>query len=88
MGFEFLPASGHPVLPERVFSSLLDFRNPLHCTESGLHQVTVIANWDVPAFLEINSRIDDHLLPRCLSESFRPPYFTRVALHLKVFMAF
>jgi hypothetical protein len=46
-----------PVLPERMFSSFLDFRNPLHCVESGLQKFTVIANWDIPALLEVNSRI-------------------------------
>ena len=46
-----------PVLPERMFSSFLDFRNSFHCMESGLHEIAVISNRDVPAFLEINSRI-------------------------------
>ena len=73
MCFEFLPARSHPVhcsasllrdsskkipvLPERMFSSFLDFRNPLHCMECGLHKIAVIANRNIPALLEINSRI-------------------------------
>jgi len=88
MGFELLPARGHPVLPEGILPSFLDFRNPFHGAEGGLHKVTVIADWDIPAFLEINSRIDNHLLPCSLPESFSPPYFAWVPFHLEVFMAF
>jgi len=88
MSFEFFPAGSHPVLPKRMLSSFLDFRNPLHRVDSGLHKFAVITNRDIPAFLKIDSRIDNHLLPCSLSESLGPLNFTRVSFHFEILMAF
>lgn len=46
-----------PVLPERVFSPFLNLRNSLHCMESGLRELAVIANGNISALLKIDCRI-------------------------------
>ncbi len=84
MSFECCPARSHPgdcsatslcdnfdripVLPESMLSSFLDLRNPLHCVDSGLHEITVITNRDIPAFLEIDSRILGQVKSKCIGE--------------------
>ena len=48
-----------PVLPEGVLPLLLDLRNPLHCLDRVLHQLAVVAYWDISALLELDSRVLD-----------------------------
>lgn len=88
MGFEFLSTRGHPVLPECMLSPFFNFGDPLHSLQSRLHEITVVANRYISAFLEIDSGINNHLFPSCPSKGFGPPHFAWVSLHLEVLMTF
>lgn len=88
MSFEFFPTRGHPVLPECVLSPFFYLRDPFHGLESGPHEVAIVANRDVSAFLEIDCGINNHLFPGSPSKGFGPPHFAWVSLHLEVLMTF
>lgn len=82
------PSNSHSLPPKCVFSALFDIFNAFHCLDCSLHKFSVVANRNVSAFLEIDGRVNSHLLAVGLPEGFRPPHFTRVALHFEIFVAF
>jgi hypothetical protein len=46
-----------PVFPEGVLSPLANFAHPLHCLDCRLDEIAVVANRNIAAFLEFESRV-------------------------------
>jgi hypothetical protein len=46
-----------PLFPESVLPLCLDLPNTLYCLDRCLHQLAVVAHWDISAFLKLNCRV-------------------------------
>ena len=87
ISLSFLSLS-HSVLPETYLPFLFDLRYSFHSTNSLNHQWSIVLNGNIAPLFELKGFVDGHLLTKSKSICFSPLNFTRIALHLEVFVAF
>lgn len=79
-----LAVAGHAALVEVALAAGADLDDLVHGLQGLGGELAVVADGDVAAGGEQQSRVDDHLLARRLAEGLGPLELTRVALHLEL----
>ncbi|CAH0367709.1 unnamed protein product, partial [Pelagomonas calceolata] len=78
----------HAVLVVRRGPLRLDLLGPRHGAQRRADEVPVVLHGPVPPLLELEGRVHGHLLAAHLAEGLGPADFPRVALQIKVLVAF
>jgi len=78
----------HPVLVKHTLALGLDFLRTFQGSDRRGHQVPIVTDWNVATLLELEGRVNGHLLASGLAEGLGPADLTGVTLHLEVLVAF
>ncbi|KAI6767132.1 hypothetical protein HG531_011492 [Fusarium graminearum] len=79
-----LTLASHALLVEDALATLTDLGHALHGLEGLAHELSVVADGNVAAGGELQSRVDRHLLAGGLTEGLCPLELARVSLHLEL----
>ena len=88
LGFGFEASLGDTSLVEGNLATSPDLLDALHGVEGGGNELSVVAEGYVAFLLELERRVESHLLAVGLAESFCPANLSRIALQLEVLVAF